>query len=224
MIYLTAKFLLLGVFVWHHIPHPTMKILFCGFRLTFLMMLMLAALITCLRMTKGNLPDAETTPLLASQGSQNQSCEPQGIHEPSTKNHLLAVLIFFKTMFHFFWPSGRPRFQLLYLPIRGSLVAEQAVNIMMPIQLGLMTDMLAKPNGTFPWEKVMAFMLLQWLVSSLPTLRGLLWAPLDNYSYQEISTTAFNHIMSLSCDFHDKNAFTDLGTTIMHGRLSYHYY
>ncbi|KMP09722.1 hypothetical protein CIHG_07985 [Coccidioides immitis H538.4] len=73
-----------------------MKILFCGFRLTFLMMLMLAALITCLRMTKGNLPDAETTPLLASQGSQNQSCEPQGIHEPSTKNHLLAVLIFFK--------------------------------------------------------------------------------------------------------------------------------
>ncbi|EQL37221.1 hypothetical protein BDFG_01482 [Blastomyces dermatitidis ATCC 26199] len=66
----------------------------------------------------------------------------------------------------------------------------------------------------------MVFMLLQWLGSSggLVVLREHVQTVLDNHSYHQITTTAFNHIMSLSSDFHDKTNSTALAQTVIRGR------
>ena len=49
-------------------------------------------------------------------------------------------------------------------------------------------------------------MLFKLLASSagIDALRQVLWLPIENYSVKALSTAAFNHLMDLSSDFHDK--------------------
>lgn len=45
-----------------------------------------------------------------------------------------------------------------------------------------------------------------------------MWIPLENFSYQNLSTTAFNHIMSLSCSFHDGKHSGKLWQAVIRGQ------
>ncbi|EFQ98192.1 heavy metal tolerance protein [Nannizzia gypsea CBS 118893] len=121
----------------------------------------------------------------------------------------------------FFWPSGRPRLQLLFGGMILCLIAERAVNLLIPIQLGLITDILSKPQGgRLPWEQILIFAALRLLDSSggLPALRRFMCMPVDDFSYLKLSTTAFNHVMSLSCDFHDNKHSGRLWTAVIRGQ------
>ncbi|EZF69848.1 hypothetical protein H105_07702 [Trichophyton soudanense CBS 452.61] len=121
----------------------------------------------------------------------------------------------------FFWPSGRPRLQLLFGGMILCLIAERAINLLIPIQLGLITDILSKTQGgRLPWEQILIFAALRLLDSSggLPALRRFMCMPVDDFSYLKLSTTAFNHVMSLSCDFHDNKHSGRLWTAVIRGQ------
>lgn len=47
----------------------------------------------------------------------------------------------------FFWPSKRPDLQLLYVGIALCLAAERIMNIAIPLQIGLITNILSDGNG-----------------------------------------------------------------------------
>ncbi|KDB22671.1 hypothetical protein H109_05411 [Trichophyton interdigitale MR816] len=121
----------------------------------------------------------------------------------------------------FFWPSGKPRLQLLFGGMILCLIAERAINLLIPIQLGLITDILSKSqDGRLPWEQILIFAALRLLDSSggLPALRRFMCMPVDDFSYLKLSTTAFNHVMSLSCDFHDNKHSGRLWTAVIRGQ------
>lgn len=111
------------------------------------------------------------------------------------------------------------------------------MNVLLPLQVGLITNKLTvgdgkralypvfstKTNlneGVFPWKEVLAYGILRLLNSSggINALNRLLWLPLENYSYHKLSTTGFNQIMSLSCDFHDSKHSGELWQTVYYAQ------
>ena len=49
-------------------------------------------------------------------------------------------------------------------------------------------------------------------------LRKWLWLPIEQYSYDALSTASHSHIMSLSSDFHDSKTSSDLTQAVHGGR------
>ena len=80
--------------------------------------------------------------------------------------------------------------------------------VLVPVQVGRITDILAGGTGdghTIPWGGICLYIfyrLLQGNNGLLGAVRGTLWVPISQYSYQELSTAAFEHVHGLSLDFH----------------------
>ncbi|GAD94718.1 hypothetical protein HCAG_00092 [Paecilomyces variotii No. 5] len=134
------------------------------------------------------------------------------------------VLEDFMFLLPFFWPKTKPRLQLLYVGVGLCLVVDRVLNVLVPIQLGLITNILSKGSATVPWKEIIIFAALRFLDSSggISAIRRYLWQPLENYTYHEISTAAFNKIMTLSSDFHDEKHSGSLWQTVSRGRSIRH--
>lgn len=123
----------------------------------------------------------------------------------------LTYLKDFKIFIPILWPS-KNRFLQGCLGIVGLVIlAERFLNVAVPTQLGNITDELAKGagQGVVPWRAVGIWMLLSWLKSSagLSLIKSLAELPVQQFALKSIGSTAFQHIMSLSMDFHnDKNS------------------
>lgn len=51
----------------------------------------------------------------------------------------------------FLWPTGKIRLQLLYVGIGLCLVVNRALNVLVPLQIGLITNILSKPNRKYSY-------------------------------------------------------------------------
>src|SRR5216117_529985 len=96
----------------------------------------------------------------------------------------------------------------------------RVVNVLIPAQLGLVTDKLAGENGQprnsptrdwclivakMPWVSLLLYVFLRFMQGNMGlvgALRSYAWIPVGQYSYRELSTRAFEHVHSLSLDFH----------------------
>ncbi|EDN08041.1 hypothetical protein HCAG_04551 [Histoplasma mississippiense (nom. inval.)] len=82
------------------------------------------------------------------------------------------------------------------------------INVMVPIQIGRITNVLSGDTGEefyIPWRGICIYVLFRWLQGNqglIGSLRSFLWIPVGQYSYMELSTAAFEHVHSLSLDFH----------------------
>ncbi|KAK2880107.1 hypothetical protein FQN49_000554 [Arthroderma sp. PD_2] len=143
-----------------------------------------------------------------------------GTEDDEKKGGIWSSIKDLKELAPFFWPSGRPRLQLLFGGMILCLVAERALNLLIPFQIGLITDILSESKGKLPWAEIIIFAILRLLDSSggIPALRRFMCMPVDDFSYLKLSTTAFNHIMSLSCDFHDNKHSGRLWTAVIRGQ------
>ncbi|KAJ9293658.1 hypothetical protein DTO271G3_7540 [Paecilomyces variotii] len=112
--------------------------------------------------------------------------------DPEKQSNVLADFMF---LLPFFWPKKKPHLQLLYGGVE-----------------------------TVPWKEIMIFAALRFLDSSggVSAIRRYLWQPLENFTYHEISTAAFNKIMTLSSDFHDNKHSGSLWQTVSRGRSIRH--
>ncbi|PGG98497.1 hypothetical protein GX51_06762 [Blastomyces parvus] len=158
-------------------------------------------------------------------GPQKSKIDPKrndmgkGVFE-RRKLNLWAFITNLRAILPFYWPSGKPMLQLGYLGVAVCLVFQRIMNIVIPLQIGLITNILSKNDGIFPWKEISLFIALRLLDSScgLTTIRKLLWIPLEEYSYKNLSLAAYNQIMSLSSDYHDSKSSIHLYQLVTRGQ------
>lgn len=119
----------------------------------------------------------------------------------------------YSLFFPYLWPKDSPRLQLQVLFCFILVIIQRIVNIMVPTQIGLVVKQLNRAvqevkdgqpltMDLFPLRASLTLGLLWILQGMLGPLRSLLWIPVSQYSYRGLTTAAFNHVHSLSLDFH----------------------
>ena len=81
----------------------------------------------------------------------------------------------------------------------------RVANLLVPYQVGVVTDILAGDGSRIPWGEICLYIFYRFLQGNnglIGALRGTLWVPIGQYSYQKLSTAAFEHVHGLSLDFH----------------------
>lgn len=115
----------------------------------------------------------------------------------------------YHVFFPYLWPANQVRLQLLVLVCFVLVVLQRAVNVLVPITLGILVNALADAakNGydQMPWKELIMYLglkLMQGPSAILGSLRSVLWIPVTQHSYISLQTAAFEHVHSLSLDFH----------------------
>ncbi|KAJ4407948.1 hypothetical protein N0V91_003614 [Didymella pomorum] len=110
--------------------------------------------------------------------------------------------------FAVFLPYLFPRDDLMVMGALGvrliHMLAERALNLLTPRQLGIITNELSKNTGMMPWKDVGLWVLFQWIGSyaGLGFIDGIASMVISNSAYRRITLLAYEHVLSLSMDFH----------------------
>lgn len=127
----------------------------------------------------------------------------------------------FKIFIPILWPSKDRFVQACIGAIGLVLVAERFLNVLVPRQLGIITNKLTAGNGNgiVPWNAVGVWMALSFLNSrtGITLIRSLAELPVQQFSYRNISSKSFAHIMNLSMDFHNEKSTGELIRAIEQG-------
>ncbi|KAF2469169.1 uncharacterized protein BDR25DRAFT_229918 [Lindgomyces ingoldianus] len=113
----------------------------------------------------------------------------------------------YHVFFPYLWPSKDRRLQLMVVICFVIVIAQRIVNLMVPDQIGAIVDNLAGDKGQTgsPWVAILIFICFRFIQGNnglLGAIRSTLWIPVSQYSYRELSVAAFEHVHSLSLDFH----------------------
>lgn len=115
----------------------------------------------------------------------------------------------YHVFFPYLWPAKEVRLQMLVLICFVLVILQRAVNVMVPIRLGILVNALAEASRTgysaMPWKELVIYLglkLMQGPSAILGSLRSMLWIPVTQHSYISLQTAAFEHVHSLSLDFH----------------------
>ncbi|KAK4234412.1 hypothetical protein C8A03DRAFT_47245 [Achaetomium macrosporum] len=112
----------------------------------------------------------------------------------------------YSVFFPYLWPSKSVRLQLVVLLCFILVILQRVVNILVPAQLGVVTDVFDNNKaGDAVWLELallILYKLLQGPSGLLGSLRSILWVPVSQHTYRALTTAAFEHVHSLSLDFH----------------------
>lgn len=144
--------------------------------------------------------------------------EPAAFYRPEKLPHKTwwEYLRGYSLFFPYLWPKDVVRLQLHVLVCFFLVVLQRLVIAAVPWQIGRVVDRLVDviklvssgepltmanfPLGDFSLLGVL--WILQGQSGLLGSVRSLLWIPVSQYSYRGLTTAAFNHVHSLSLDFH----------------------
>ncbi|KAA8914322.1 hypothetical protein FN846DRAFT_771298, partial [Sphaerosporella brunnea] len=121
------------------------------------------------------------------------------------------------------WPKSNWRLQICMLLVGFCLLAQRGLNVMVPHQLGVVTNALMGGNGNtgrIPWSQLTFFIVFRWLDSTagVAALQSYLWIPIDQFSHRSLTVASYNHVMSLSYDYHTGKKTGDVWSSITQGR------
>lgn len=107
----------------------------------------------------------------------------------------------------YLWPANNTRLQILVVVCFTLMALARAVNLMVPIIAGRITNILAGEDAPsyLPVAEIcvyIALRLLQGNSGMIAALREYLWIPVSQYSYLELSVASFEHVHGLSLEFH----------------------
>lgn len=108
---------------------------------------------------------------------------------------------------------GNDRKLYLCLAITSVLfIVERAIALLIPRQLGIVTDQLTSTPHVLPYREILLWFALQLIQSNagLRLLRSRLDSQLSQFWNQQIHQAAFKHIMNLSIDFHNDKDSAEL--------------
>ncbi|OLN81455.1 Heavy metal tolerance protein 3 [Colletotrichum chlorophyti] len=109
----------------------------------------------------------------------------------------------YRIFFEYQWPRGSPYLQFLFAICVVLLLAQRAVNIFVPIVVGWLTKKLTLNEAPWVVLGLLVFLrLMQGTGMLLDALRAILWVPISQNSYRALTSAAFEHVHSLSLDFH----------------------
>lgn len=142
--------------------------------------------------------------------SARKSTEEPAFYKPTVQPNKTwyEYLRGYSLFFPYLWPSRSARLQIVVLICFLLVVLQRVVNIAVPIQLGRLTNQLASREGQnngMPWLSIsilIGFKFLQGTGGILGAIRSVLWIPISQYSYRALTTASFEHVHSLSLDFH----------------------
>lgn len=126
----------------------------------------------------------------------------------------------FLIFFPYIWPVDNRPLQIRALLVGVCLLANNALNVLIPRQLGIIMDSLSHANDKNPWTQVIIFAGLKFLASQagISLLRQWLWIPVEYYSFGAMSIAAYSHVLNLSSDFHDSKSSSDIMMAINSGQ------
>jgi hypothetical protein len=113
----------------------------------------------------------------------------------------------YSIFFPYLWPSKDRRLQLMVLVCIGIVALQRVINVLVPYQVAIIVDDLSAEDGPTktPWGPIclyIVYRLLQGNNGLLGATRSTLWIPISQYSYRALSVASFEHVHSLSLDFH----------------------
>lgn len=131
----------------------------------------------------------------------------------------------FAIFFPYIWPVHSKTLQFRAILVGCCLLLSNALNVLVPRQLGIMVDgvnnHIQDPvmNPDY-WTPVLGYAILVFISGGacIGWIRKWLWLPVEQYSYDALSTASHAHLMSLSSDFHDSKSSSDLAQAISGGR------
>ncbi|KAH7037772.1 heavy metal tolerance protein [Microdochium trichocladiopsis] len=132
---------------------------------------------------------------------------PEKLPNTTWYEYLRGYSVFFPYM----WPNNKPSLQIIVVICFILLILLRVVNMAVPWQVGVVTNELSRPyvnpgeEWSMPWQPLgllVLYRLLQGPSGLLGSLRALLWIPVSQHTYQALMTSAFEHVHSLSLDFH----------------------
>lgn len=133
----------------------------------------------------------------------------------------ISYLKEFKIFIPLLLPRKNRKVQACLFTIGLCIIAQRALNILLPRQIGIIIDELTATAGTgyMPWRALGLWMLYAALKSGfgVPLLKSIVQLPVQQYGFKAISTTAFRHIMGLSMDFHNEKNSGELIRAIEQG-------
>ncbi|KAM0717175.1 hypothetical protein Q7P37_007027 [Cladosporium fusiforme] len=123
----------------------------------------------------------------------------------------------FKIFTPYIVPRHDRKVQLCYLACVACLIAGRALNVMLPAQLGKVADNLS--NREPPYRELAIWLLLSFAryQPGLDLIQALVKIPIENFSYAGLTNAAFNHVMSLSMDFHSERDSAEVIRAIEQG-------
>lgn len=164
---------------------------------------------------------SETTSLLNGHHAENGTAngnitesqskeEPSGWSRPTTvpSKSWWEYIRGYSLFFPYLWPAKSLRLQITVVVCFTLVMIARVINVLVPYQVGVITDKLSGEDGDgsrIPWGGIclyIVYRLLQGNNGLLGALRSTFWIPISQYSYQELSTAAFEHVHGLSLDFH----------------------
>jgi hypothetical protein len=111
----------------------------------------------------------------------------------------------YHVFFPYLWPSKDRKLQIVVVLCFTLVLAQRVINLLVPDQMGHIVDRLGHKEAGNPWTAIIVFISFRSLQGSngvLGALRSALWIPVSQYSHRELSVAAFEHVHSLSLDFH----------------------
>ncbi|KAF2264633.1 ABC heavy metal transporter [Lojkania enalia] len=112
-------------------------------------------------------------------------------------------LIGFRILFPYIWPSRSRKQQFILLVSLLLMIAQRIINILVPYQLGVLIESIGV--GNMPYKEVGLYVLyrgIQGQQGVLGSFRAILWITVSQSLYRRLTCAAFEHILSLSLDFH----------------------
>ncbi|KAJ3165297.1 ATP-binding cassette sub- B member 6, mitochondrial, partial [Irineochytrium annulatum] len=114
-----------------------------------------------------------------------------------------------KKLLPFMWPTEW-RLQTLVVASLTCLAAGRVVNVLVPLQYKVVVDILSDPgrDNKGPWivyVAVLTFCFLRYLQGNsgiVSSIQNLLWIPVGQYNYREISVKILDHLHNLSLQYH----------------------
>ncbi|KAK4204056.1 hypothetical protein QBC40DRAFT_8998 [Triangularia verruculosa] len=160
--------------------------------------------------------DAVESPWERRERQANEAMEKRLKEKGNWVTYAKSFLVFFP----YVWPVNHRSLQVRVVLVGVCLLAMNAINVLIPRQMGIIMDSLAGENDKNPWNEVMIFAGLKLVASEagLSLLRQWLWIPVEYYSFDAMSTAAYSHVLNLSSDFHDSKSSSDIMMAIQSGQ------
>ncbi|KFX92077.1 hypothetical protein O988_07444 [Pseudogymnoascus sp. VKM F-3808] len=163
----------------------------------------------------GNSSDSDEDDVLAKRRNKAQERVQKRLE---TDGNWWAYVKGFSIFIPHVWPVHDKAMQLRAVAVGACLLTGNFLNIMIPRQLGVVTDALVKGNS--PWFAATVYASLTFLNSGscIGWVQFWLWRPLEQYAEQSLSTASHQHVMSLSSDFHESKDSADIHRAVNQGQ------
>ncbi|KAF2446659.1 ABC heavy metal transporter [Karstenula rhodostoma CBS 690.94] len=121
----------------------------------------------------------------------------------TAKSGWYNYVVGFRVLFPYLWPSDSRKQQLILMVSLFLMLAQRAVNILVPYQIEILIASLGIGNTSF--KEIGLYILyrgLQGQQGIVGSLRAIIWIPVGQSLFRRLTCAAFDHVLGLSLDFH----------------------